>query len=70
MSLRACDLSKRHESMVKRTDQPIGVLVFVHIPTHFSEMVRVVELLSTSKTYRPFVIFAAMYTGVERDIGL
>lgn len=70
MSLRARDLNKRHESMVKRTDQPIGVLVFVHIPTHFSEMVRVVELLSTSKTYRPVVIFAAMYTGVERDIGL
>lgn len=53
---------------MKGTQPPVSALVFVHIPTHFSEMVRVVELLGRSGRYRPVVVFAAMYAGVERDI--
>lgn len=53
---------------MKGPQPPVSALVFVHIPTHFSEMVRVVELLERSGRYRPVVMFAAMYAGVERDI--
>lgn len=53
---------------MKRIQPPVSALVFVHIPTHFSEMVRVVDLLGRSGRYRPVVVFAAMYAGVERDI--
>lgn len=47
---------------------PIQALIFVHIPTHFSEMIRVAELLRETPNYRPLVLFAAMYEGVRRDM--
>lgn len=47
---------------------PIQALIFVHIPTHFSEMIRVAELLRETSGYRPLVLFAAMYEGVRRDM--
>lgn len=45
-----------------------NVLVFVHIATHFAEMLRVAELLRATDRYRPIVLFNAMYAGVDRDI--
>lgn len=45
-----------------------NVLVFVHIPTHFAEMLRVAQLLASSPRYRPIVMFNALYEGVGFDI--
>jgi len=45
-----------------------SAFVFVHIATHFAEMLRVAELLRSSARYRPVVLFNAMYEGVEADI--
>ncbi|MCW5591330.1 MAG: hypothetical protein KIS74_04490, partial [Burkholderiales bacterium] len=45
-----------------------NVLVFVHIPTHFAEMLRVAQLLGASPRYRPIVMFNALYEGVGFDI--
>lgn len=45
-----------------------NVLVFVHIPTHFAEMLRVARLLQGTERYRPLVVFNAMYEGVDGDV--
>lgn len=45
-----------------------NVLIFVQIPTHFVEMFRVAQLLQSQSSYRPIVLFMAMYHGVEKHI--
>jgi hypothetical protein len=43
------------------------VLIFVAIPTHFPEMIRVARLLRASGRYEPRMFFSAEYMGWERD---
>ncbi|HLX79292.1 MAG TPA: hypothetical protein VKS43_01780 [Burkholderiales bacterium] len=42
-------------------------MIFVAIPTHFREMIRVARLLRTSRRFEPHVIFSVPYSGQERD---
>lgn len=43
-------------------------LLFVYIPTHFKEIIRVARVLKNSDGYDPVVYFQAQYAGVENDI--
>jgi hypothetical protein len=46
----------------------VNALVFVQIPAHFREMLRVAEMLRDSGRYRPIVLFPAAYAGHEDDV--
>lgn len=45
-------------------------LIFVAIPTHFREMIRVAQLLRSSGRYEPIVLFATLYGTWERDAAI
>jgi hypothetical protein len=42
-------------------------MLFVHIPTHFPEMLRAAELLLASGRWEPLLYIATAYPGIERD---
>ncbi|KGP63654.1 hypothetical protein EP47_03270 [Legionella norrlandica] len=45
-----------------------NTLLFVHISTHFKEMIRVARLMKQNGSYQPYVFFYRKYEGVQRDI--
>lgn len=49
---------------------PRNTLLYVHIPTHFKEIIRVARIMKTSGTYMPFIFFITPYEGWERDMNL
>lgn len=50
------------------TEKINNVLLFVYIPTHFKEMMRVATVLQESGRYHPIVVFTAKYNTVEHHI--
>lgn len=46
------------------------ILLFVHISTHFREIIRVAEFLQQTSQYIPIVLFNTRYANVESDISL
>ena len=53
-----------------KTVSPKNTLLFVHIITHFKEMIRVARALKKDKNYNPIVIFITKYAGWEKDYKL
>ncbi|ASQ46406.1 hypothetical protein [Legionella clemsonensis] len=49
---------------------PKNTLLFVHIATHFKEIIRVARLLKSHSGYEPIIFFNAGYDGVKRDIAV
>lgn len=47
-----------------------NVLLFVHIPTHFKEMIRVARLIKLSGNYKPYIFFDANYENCIHDQAL
>ncbi|HAU1654845.1 TPA: hypothetical protein JBJ28_14955, partial [Legionella pneumophila] len=47
---------------------PKNTLLFVHISTHFKEMMRVARLMKQNGNFQPYLLFYAGYEGVKRDI--
>ncbi|HAT8179975.1 TPA: hypothetical protein JA361_11045 [Legionella pneumophila] len=45
-----------------------NTLLFVHISTHFKEMMRVARLMKQDGNFRPYIFFYSGYEGVKRDI--
>ncbi|AMP91781.1 TPA: hypothetical protein I8Y86_002523 [Legionella pneumophila] len=45
-----------------------NTLLFVHVSTHFKEMIRVARLMKQNGTYNPYIFFYVKYEGVKRDI--
>jgi hypothetical protein len=45
-----------------------NALLYVHISTHFKEIVRVARLMKNSDMYEPFIFFDVKYEGVEHHI--
>ncbi|WED41890.1 hypothetical protein [Legionella cardiaca] len=49
---------------------PKNTLLFVHISTHFKEIIRVARLMKAHHSYVPIVFFDAEYEGSRKDIAL
>lgn len=47
-----------------------NILIFVHIPTHFKEMIRAARLLKKTTKYHPILFISTPYAGYENDIQL
>ncbi|KTD47600.1 hypothetical protein [Legionella quateirensis] len=47
-----------------------NTLLYVHISTHFKEIIRVARVMKNNKVYQPFIFFDAKYEGVEHHIAL
>ncbi|HBC0466107.1 TPA: hypothetical protein I8Y90_000115 [Legionella pneumophila] len=47
---------------------PRNTLLFVHISTHFKEMMRVARLMKQNGGFQPYLFFYSGYEGVKRDI--
>ncbi|CAM3027089.1 hypothetical protein [Legionella worsleiensis] len=47
-----------------------NTLLYVHISTHFKEIIRVARVMKNNGLYQPFIFFDAQYEGVEQHIAL
>ncbi|HHZ4598296.1 TPA: hypothetical protein ACWCZX_003177, partial [Legionella pneumophila] len=45
-----------------------NTLLFVHIPTHFKEMLRVARVMKQDDSYQPYVFFDVNYEGIDKHI--
>ncbi|HHX3463861.1 TPA: hypothetical protein ACU9OW_002129 [Legionella pneumophila] len=51
-----------------KIEQQRNTLLFVHVSTHFKEIIRVARLMKQNGTYNPYIFFYVKYEGVKRDI--
>ncbi|HHT9959523.1 TPA: hypothetical protein ACT9K7_003364, partial [Legionella pneumophila] len=51
-----------------KIEQQRNTLLFVHISTHFKEIIRVARLMKQNGAYNPYIFFYVKYEGVKRDI--
>ncbi|HHT9830546.1 TPA: hypothetical protein ACT9IY_000757, partial [Legionella pneumophila] len=53
---------------MNKISTPKNTLLFVHISTHFKEMMRVARLMKQKGGFQPYLFFYSGYEGVKRDI--
>ncbi|RUR20249.1 hypothetical protein ELY21_01650 [Legionella sp. km535] len=55
---------------MKTNDTQRNTLLYVHISTHFKEIIRVARVMKNSKMYHPIIFFDVKYEGVEHHIAI